>query len=94
MEREAAIEKEVPGSDVMWSWASMLDGEPANEFRQVPGPELSRQVVTLHDGRLYTLTFLPDGPLAGKTYAEMQSLYEMVMDSFSFLWQSEEVSER
>ncbi|HEX6383679.1 MAG TPA: hypothetical protein VF177_03315, partial [Anaerolineae bacterium] len=64
LEREAEIEKAVPGSDVMWSWASMLDGEPANEFRQVPGQELSRQVVTLHNGRLYTLTFVPDGPAA------------------------------
>ena len=86
MSREAEIEREVPGSDVMWSWASLLDGEPANEFRQVPGPELSRQVVTLHNGLLYTLNFIPDGPLADETYAEMQSLYEMVMNSFSFLW--------
>jgi len=89
MDREAEIEKVVPGSDVMWSWASLLDGEPANEFRQVPGQELSRQVVTLHNGHIYTLTFLPDGPVADKTYAEMQRLYEMVMDSFSFLWQVE-----
>lgn len=87
--REAEIEKAVPGSDVMWSWASLLDGEPANEFRQVPGQELSRQVVTLHNGRIYTLTFLPDGPEADKAYAEMGRLYEMVMDSFSFLWQVE-----
>lgn len=89
MEHEAEIEKAVPGSDVMWSWASLLDGEPANEFRQVPGQELSRQVVTLHNGRVYTLTFLPDGPAADETSAEMQSLYEMAMDSFSFLWQVE-----
>jgi len=89
LKREAEIEKAMPGSDVMWSWASLLDGEPANEFRQVPGQELSRQVVTLHNGRVYTLTFLPDGPVADKAYAEMQNLYEMVMDSFSFLWQVE-----
>jgi hypothetical protein len=89
MARETEIEKAVPGSDVMWSWASLLDGEPANEFRQVPGQELSRQVVTLHNGHVYTLTFLPDGPVANKAYAEMQNLYEMVMDSFSFLWQVE-----
>ncbi len=89
MKREAEIEKAVPGSDVTWSWASLLDGEPANEFRQVPGQELSRQVVTLHNGRVYTLTFFPDGPETDKAYAEMERLYEMVMDSFSFLWQVE-----
>lgn len=94
MEREAEIEKEMAGSDVMWAWASLLDGESANEFRQVPGPELSRQVVTVHNGRLYTLTFVPDGPAADEINAEMQSLYEIVMDSFSFLWQRAEKTER
>lgn len=86
MDREAEIEKEVSGSDVMWSWGSLVDGESANEFRLVPGLELSRQVVTVHNGRVYTFTFLPDGPETSKAYEEMQSLYEMVMDSFSFLW--------
>lgn len=87
MGREAEIEKEVDGSDVMWSWASLVDGEPANLFRLVPGQQLSRQVVTLHNDRVYTFTFLPDGPETDKTYTEMLSLYEIVMDSFSFLWQ-------
>ncbi len=89
MEREAEIKRTAPGSEVMWGWGSLLDGEPANDFRQVPGPELSRQVVTLHNGRVYTLTFLPDGPTADKSYDEMQRLYKMVLDSFSFLWQVE-----
>jgi len=87
MDREAEIEKEAPGTDMMWSWGSLLDGEPAYEFRQVPGPELSRQVLMLHNGRLYTFTFVPDEPMNDKTYAELQDMYELVMDSFSFLWQ-------
>lgn len=37
----------------------MLDGVPANQFDQVPGQDLSRQVVLVHNGRLYTLTFTP-----------------------------------
>lgn len=86
-DREAEIEKEVYGSDVMWSWGALVDGEPANEFRMVPGQQLSRQIVTLHNGRVYTFTFFPDGPETDKTYTEMQNLFEMVMDSFSFLWQ-------
>lgn len=94
VDREAEIKRAVPGSDVMWSWGSLLDGEPANQFYQVPGQELSREVVVLHAGRLYTLTFAPDDPEAGETYAEMESLYDMVMDSFSFLWQSEGIPER
>lgn len=87
MDREAEIKQAVPGSEVMWSWGSLLDGEPANQFYQVPGQELSREVVLLHAGRLYTLTFVPDDPEAGETFAEMERVYEMVMDSFSFLWQ-------
>ena len=84
---ETEIETALPGYDVMWSFGYMLDGQPANQFDQVPGQDLSRQVLTVHDGRLYTLTFIPDDPAAGDAYTEMQAVYDMVMDSFSFLWQ-------
>lgn len=84
---ETEIETAVPGYDVQWSFGYMLDGEPANQFEQVPGQDLSRQVLMLHNGRLYTLTFTPDDPDAGAAYDEMQTLYAMVMDSFSLFWQ-------
>jgi hypothetical protein len=74
------------GFDVMWSFGYMLDGVAANQFDQVPGQDLSRQVVMVHDGRLYTLAFVPDDQSAGDAYAEMQTLYDLVMDSFSFTW--------
>ncbi|MCL4267033.1 MAG: hypothetical protein KJ069_27890 [Anaerolineae bacterium] len=61
---------------------------PANQFDQVPGQDLSRQVVLVRDGRFYTLTFIPDDPEAGEVYAEMQTVYDMVLDSFNFLWQN------
>jgi hypothetical protein len=63
----------------------MLDGVWANQFEQVPMQDLSRQVVLVRDGRLYTLTFIPDDP-AADAYVEMQALYDLVLDSFSFLW--------
>lgn len=85
--REAEIESAMPGFDVTWSFGYMLDGVPANQFHQAPGQDLSRQVVMVRNGRLYTLTFIPDDPDAGPAYDEMEILYEMVMDSFSFLWQ-------
>ncbi len=66
----------------------MLDGEPANQFDQVPGQDLSRQVLMVHNGRLYTLTFIPDDPDAGAAYDEMQLLYDTVMDSFSLFWRN------
>ena len=82
---EAEIESALPGSDVSWTFGIMLDGEPANEFAQVPGQDLSRQVLLVHNGRLYTLTFIPDDPDAGEAYAEMQLLYETMIESFHFL---------
>lgn len=83
-EHEAEIEKALPGFDVMWSFGYMLDGIAANQFDQVPGQDLSRQVLMVHNDRLYSLTFTPDDP-SSAAYDEMQSLYDMVMDSFSFL---------
>lgn len=86
--KEAEIEDGIPGLDVVGSFGYMLDGVPANQFDQIPGQDLSRQVVLVHDGRLFTLTFVPDDPEMD-AYSEMESLYEMVMDSFSFLRRSE-----
>jgi hypothetical protein len=68
----------------MWSFGYMLDGIAANQFDQVPGQDLSRQVMMVNGGRLYTLTFTLDDPQAN-AYADMQILYDTVMDSFSFL---------
>ena len=65
----------------------MLDGVPANQFEQVPGQDLSRQVFFVRGDQLYTLTFVPDDPAAGAPYEEMAALYDLVMDSFSFLWE-------
>lgn len=82
-EIEAKIETSTPGLDVMPSFGYMLDGVLANQFDQVPGQDVSRQVVAVHNNQLYKLTFIPDDPTAD-AYAEMQTLYDMVMDSFSF----------
>jgi hypothetical protein len=80
---KAEIEAAISDLDVMPSFGYMLDGVPANQFDQVPGQDLSRQVVAVHDNRLYKLTLIPDDPTTD-AYAEMQTLYDMVMDSFSF----------
>jgi hypothetical protein len=86
-EKEAEIETALPEFDLIWSFGYMLDGVLANQFDQVPGQDLSRQVVLVQDGRVYTLTFIPDDP-AADAYGEMQALYDLVLDSFSFLWQA------
>jgi hypothetical protein len=85
MATEAEVEEAVPGYDLIWSFGYMLDGVPANQFDQVPGQDLSRVLLLVHNGRLYTLTFIPDDPAAGDAFVEMQALYDTVVDSFSFL---------
>ncbi|KPK04562.1 MAG: hypothetical protein AMJ56_17215 [Anaerolineae bacterium SG8_19] len=85
---KAEIDGALPGSDVMWSFGYMLDGVPANQFDQVPGQDLSRHVVMVRDGRQYLLSFVPDDPGAGEAYDEMETVYKLVIDSFSFLRQS------
>lgn len=82
-DKAAEIKAAFPGFELMQSFGYMLDGVPANQFDQAPGQELSRQVVAVHNNRRYTLTFIPDDPAAA-AYEEMQELYDMVMDTFSF----------
>jgi hypothetical protein len=82
-DKEAEIENAIPGLDVMPSFGHMLDAAQAAQFDQVPGQDPSRQTVMVHNGRLYSLVFSPDDPTAD-AYTEMQTLYDMVMDSFSF----------
>lgn len=88
---ETELEERAPGLVATRSLRFTLDGEVAYAYEQVPGQELARQVLTLHDGRLYTLTFVPDDPAAGETYVALEELYDMVMDSFSFLWEADTV---
>jgi len=84
---KAELEKGFEGFDIVWSFGYMLDGIPANQFDQVPGQDLSRQLIMVHNDQVYLLTFTPDDPEAGEVYNEMEAMYGMVVDSFSFLSQ-------
>lgn len=81
----AARQEEFADFEVMFSFGYMLDGVPANQFDQLPGQDLNRQVLLVHNDQFYTLTFIPDDPEMAEVYAEMQALYDLVMDSYSFL---------
>ena len=83
--KEAELGEAIPGYDVIRSFGYMLDGVPANQFDKVPGQDLSRVLVMVHNDRLFTLNFIPDDPGAGDAYDEMQALYDVVIESFSFL---------
>jgi hypothetical protein len=82
---ETEIEQGIEGYDVFWSFGFLLDGALANQFDQVPGQDLGRQLIFVHDDQLFLLTFTPDDPEMGAVYDEMVAMYEMVLDSFSFL---------
>ena len=58
-----------------------IAGEEAVILDNLPGQDLNRQVVVVHQGRLYKFTFTPMG---GDT-AGVESLYRTMMNSFSFL---------
>lgn len=64
---------------------SLLGGEPAVEIIGMPGQALSWQVVTIHDDQVYLLVFSPLGEEYGQVFTDMQSLYDTVMRSFTFV---------
>ncbi|MCA9953677.1 MAG: hypothetical protein KC434_03090 [Anaerolineales bacterium] len=78
-------QEEFADFDVLYTFGYTLDGVPANQFDQLPGQDLSRVLLLVKDGRFYTLTFTPDDPAAEGAYADMQTLYDTVLTSFSFL---------
>jgi len=63
----------------------LVDGEPAELLGKMPGQDLNRQVIMSHNGRLYTLTFVPDDATAGDVYEQMEAMVELALTSFNFL---------
>jgi hypothetical protein len=53
----------------------------------MPGQDNNRQVIFMHNGRLFTLTFVPDDAAAGEAYEQMEAMYELALSSFNFLQQ-------
>ncbi len=76
-----------PGFEPASEFGLSVDGEMSIMFDKLPGQDLSRQLLFTHQDRLYRLTFVPSDESAGQAYTEMETLYALVLDSFSFLWQ-------
>lgn len=62
-----------------------IGGVEAVVLDRMPGQDINRQVVMVHGGRLYILTFALADEAAGDTYQKMEKLYTTVIDSFRFL---------
>lgn len=70
---------EVPQSPVT------IGGVEAVRLDRVPGQDLLRQLIVVHEDQRYLFTFVPDDPQAGDAYQRMEMLYQTVLNSFQFL---------
>jgi hypothetical protein len=59
-------------------------GEPGILLDKVPGQDINRRVLFVHDGLLYDLMFAPADPGA-EAFAGMRALQDQVLGSFTFL---------
>jgi len=75
----------IPGLEYELSPDAQLGGGPAFVIGKMPGQDLIRRVIALHDGRVYTLVFVPDDGAQQPANAEMETLYAIVMATFTFI---------
>jgi hypothetical protein len=75
----------MPGYAIDRPFGVTIGYEPAARLDGVPGQDLSRQVIVVHDGRAYKLVFVPADEAQGEVYREMEALYELALRSFRFL---------
>ena len=67
------------------TFGDTLGYEVAERLDGVPGQDLSRVLLAVHDDRLYRLTFVPADPAQTAVYAAMEELFDMVLQSWRFL---------
>lgn len=63
----------------------IVGGETAVQINNMPGQDISRELLILHNDQLYRLTFVPASADYGDRYTEMEALYTQLIDSFEFL---------
>ena len=66
----------MPGFAIDRPFGVTLGYEPAVRLDGVPGQNLSRQVIVVHDGRAYKLVFVLADEAQGEVYHEMEALYD------------------
>jgi hypothetical protein len=73
----------LPDWDVARSTVT-VDGETAVVLDNMPGQDIGRWVVVVHNDRAYRFTFVPTGADYGDVAAETEALYTAVINSFNF----------
>jgi hypothetical protein len=72
----------VDGFDVTRT-STTVAGVEAIILDNLPGQEVNRRVWFVHDGRSFQMMFTPADESLGEPYAQMETLYELVTDSFT-----------
>ena len=72
------------GFEIPRSSGDTLGGEPVERLDGVPGQDLGRVLLAVHNDRLYRLTFVPADPLQTEVYAQMEELFAQVLSTFRF----------
>jgi len=62
-----------------------IDGETAIVLDNLPGQDIGRQAIVVHDDQIYTLTFVPAAPAGTEAVRQTEQLYKTVVDSFRFM---------
>ena len=62
-----------------------LGGQEALLLDNMPGQDINRRVITVHGDKMYDLTFMPIGPDYGEVGERTEALYQLALDSFTFL---------
>lgn len=73
------------GFDIPRTFGDTLGYEVAERLDNVPGQDLGRVLLVVHDDKLYRLTFVPNDPTQGDVYDQMAALFAQVLRSFRFL---------
>ncbi len=73
------------GEGVARTFGVTVGSEVAERLDNVPGQDLSRQVIAVHGDKVYTFVFVPADEAQEEMYREMETLYDLVLRSFRFL---------
>jgi hypothetical protein len=69
---------------------TVVAGVTAELLDLLPGQDMNRRVIFVHDGLLYNLMFSPVLDAGNQPFARLESLYDQVLGSFQFIPRSDE----
>ncbi|HAJ34711.1 MAG TPA: hypothetical protein DCL15_03300 [Chloroflexi bacterium] len=80
---DAVVAEYAAGFDILRAMAT-VGGEPALVLDNLPGQDLNRRVLVIHNGRLYSFFFTPLGE-EGEARAAFEAFYQGVIDSLRLI---------